>query len=153
VGWGARVILGIGPSLGRHCPLAPLALPLICAIVVLICPVLPLSLSLSLSLSSPFLAFWPSLSAPCLFFLLLVRSSLLLSPSLFFVVVPVPVSGPGCVVVVLLPLVHRQAPTIHPASRDSQQYVAGAVLASSSSHCRQQFWLVPKKFVRNKRMK
>jgi hypothetical protein len=85
VGWGAQVILGIGPSLGRHCPLTPLALSLIHAIVVLVCPILPssLSLSLSLSLSSPFLTFWPSLSAPCLFFLLLVRSSLLLSPSLF----------------------------------------------------------------------
>jgi hypothetical protein len=82
VGWGARVVLGIGPSLGHHCPLAPLALPLVRTIVVLICPILPLSLSLSLSLSSPFLTFWPSSSAPCLFFLLLARSSLLLSPSL-----------------------------------------------------------------------
>ena len=72
----------------------------------------------------------------------------------YFVVVPIPVFGPGCpVVIVFLPLVCHQAPAIHPVSRDSQRCVAGAGSASLSSRCCQQFWLVPKKFVSNKRMK
>jgi hypothetical protein len=133
VGWGAWVVVALLLPSPR-----PRPRPCHCCPAIVLVPALPRLLAIVVcSLSS-----------------LSVLPRRRYCPRPYFVVVPVPVSGPGCpVVVVFLPLVCRQAPAIHPASRDSQRCVAGAGSASSSSRRRQQFWLVPKKFVSNKRMK
>ena len=91
-GVGYPVVLGVRPSLGRRCPLAPLALPpvLACAIVVpSFVPSLPPS---SLAPALPRLLAITVCSPPsCLLLLLLVWSSSLLSPRPYFAVVPAPV--------------------------------------------------------------